>query len=218
MYLERISEGLRNPGLKGLLEALSYQFAMESKRVYLQELKNVFEKKSPRSLRGRIENSHGILKNLTEQTVIQMAHFWRPDLRNEEIFEIFTTKTAQSLKLREDISALHRLITLFEQDTRWPEKRHETLRSILNYMEYFESFTFRLLRYDDYESFSKFFNEIKGTAVEDEDFDVLLDRSRHFKIFLETTLRQMGNRSELKDRPVDVEHVEDIVRQYISTA
>lgn len=217
MYLERISEGLANQELKGHLEALSYQFAMESKRVFLQELKNIFEKKSPKPIRGSIENSHGILKNLTEQTIIQLVHFWKPDLKNEEIFEMFTTKTAQSLKLREDISALHRLISLFERDSRWPEKRHETLRSLLNYLEYFEGFTFRLLRYDDYEGFSKFLNDIRTAVNEGESFEDLLDRCRHFKIFLETTLRQVGNRSELKDRPVDVEHVEDIVRQYIST-
>lgn len=217
MYLEKTSGELRNPGLKGLVEALSYQFAMESKRVYLQELKNAFEKKSPKSLRGRIENSHGILKNLIEQTVIQMAHFWRPDLKSEEIFEIFTTKTAQSLKLREDISALHRLITLFELDSGRPDRRPDTIRALLNYMEYFESFSFRLLRYDDYESFSRFFGDIKSTVIEEEDPDVLLDRCRHFKIYLETTLRQVGNRSELKDKPVDAEHVEDIVRQYTST-
>ncbi|MFN3739905.1 MAG: hypothetical protein ACK4TF_04440 [Thermodesulfovibrionales bacterium] len=34
------------------------------------------------------------------------------------------------------------------------------LRALRNYIHYFQSFTFRLLRYDDYEDFSAFIDDI----------------------------------------------------------
>jgi hypothetical protein len=217
IYLEKVCARLSDRRLRRELETLSYQFAMESKRVFLQELKDILDKKSHRQLRGAIENSHGILKNLTEQAIIQTARFLKPGLQDEDVFEIFNTKMALSLKLREDVHALHRFLSLMGRDDQPFEKKQEILISLLNFMEYFESFTFRLLRYDDYEEFSAFFNDIKAACRKGGEASEVFDRCSHFKIFLETTLKHIGNRGELKGRPLDVEHVEDIIRQYIST-
>ncbi|GAB4389776.1 MAG: hypothetical protein Kow0025_17290 [Thermodesulfovibrionales bacterium] len=215
-YLEKVTPRLLDHHLAGELEAVSYQFAMESKRVFLQELKDIFEQKSHAQLRGRIENSHGILKNLTEQAIIQLARLAKPDIRGEDIFELFSTRAAQSVKLREDLTALHKFLGLLGGNGQAPERRQEVLSSLLNYMEYFESFTFKLLRYDDYEEFVSFFDDIKAAGRNSEALDSVTEKCSHFRIFLETTLRQIANRAELRDRPLDVENVDDIIRQYIS--
>jgi hypothetical protein len=215
-YIEKVSGKIKDQNLVMLLQSLSYQFSMETKRVFFQELKDIFEKKSPRQLRGRIENSHGILKNLTEQAIIQLAQFWKPELTGEEVFEIFITKTGQSLKLREDIFVLHELLALVEKNAQSPKKRLDTLNSLRNFMEYFESFTFRLLRYDDYEEFSAFFEDIKAFDIEQDDFDKFLQKCQHFRIFLDTTLRQIANRAELKDKPLDTKKIENVIKQYLS--
>lgn len=216
-YIEKAGGRIKDKGINMLLKAVSYQFSMEIKRVYLQELKEVTLKRAPQHFRGKIENSQGILKNLIEQSVVQITQFFKPGLQGEDIFESFTTRLQQSLKLREDIFVLHRFLALLEEKTDFPEERTAIFESMKNFMLYFESFTFRLIRYDDYDEFTAFFNEIftfKGDLCGPE-FNKILEKVHHFKIFLETTLRHIANRAELRDRPIDSNRVEELVRQYL---
>ncbi|MDP2168658.1 MAG: hypothetical protein Q8J64_10050 [Thermodesulfovibrionales bacterium] len=216
-YADGLAAGMKKPQLRDMLQSLSYQFRMETKRVYMQELKDVFEKNAPQELRGKIENSHGILKNLTEQTIIQIAQFWRPDVRGEEIFDSFVTKLEQSLKLRQDIYTFERLISEFQESPPLSTGQARAFASIKSFMAYFESFTFKLLRHDDYEEFSAFFNEMAKVRPEDiaqDEDEATLEKCRHFRIYLETTLRHLQSRSELADRPIDVEKAKAVIRQY----
>jgi len=191
---------------------------MENKRVYLQELRDIQRKKASPYFRGKIENCHGILKNLIEQSIVQLAQHFRPDIEGEEIFVSFVTKVQQSIRLREDIVVLHRFIEMIEEKADNARERMKVFESMKNYMLYFESFTFRLLRHDDYEEFVSFFNEIcsaKREVIVGPGFKKLLDTVRHFKIYLETTLRHIANRPELSGKVIDNERVESLIRQYI---
>jgi len=170
-------------------------------------------KKAPQHFRGKIENSQGILKNLTEQSIVQLAQFFKPEVHGENIFRSFTTRFWQSLKLREDIFVLHRFLTLFEENASASEKRDNIFKSVKNFMLYFESFTFKLLRYDDYDEFASFFNEV--FSFKESDFNKILEKIHNFNIFLETTLRHISNRAELRDKPMDINRVEELVNQYL---
>lgn len=214
-FIERSTANLKNRKLKELLQALSYQFSMETKRVYLQELKDILEKKSPQQIRGRIENSHGILKNLTEQAIIQIAQFFSPLIKDEELFPSLVTRVEQSLKLREDIYVLYHIIGELSRNSYDTPKKISLFNSLRNFMEYFESFTFRLLRYDDYEEFKSFFEEMENFSLEEDDFEKLIEKCQHFKIFLETTLRHIENRAELRGKPIDTEKAGAVLGQYL---
>ncbi len=215
-YLETVTRKVEDQELKALVKAVSYQFSMESKRVFLQELKDVFRNKSPQYLKGRIENGHGILKNLSEQSIAQIVHYFSPEVKESDIFETFVTRVEQSLRLREDIMILHRFLFLFEQAT--SEKKARVFDAMRNFMLYFQSFTFKLLRYDDYEEFVSFFskmlafnkNEIRGRGL-----DKLSDKTKQFRIFIETCLRQISNRSELAGIPADMSRIENNLNQYM---
>lgn len=204
--------------LKILLKSIAYQFSMETRRVFLQELKDIHRKKSSVHVRGRIENAHGILKNLSEQSIVQLSQYFKPGIRGEQIFDSFITKLEQSLRLREDIYVLHKFLSLFESRAGIPEERMRVFNSLRNYILYFESFTFRLLRFDDYEEFVQFSNDInsiKNEALMGPGFHKILERIMHFRIYLETTLRHIANRSELSGRPLDDERVRALVNQYL---
>ena len=128
------------------------------------------------------------------------------------------TRKEQSLRLREDISALHKFMTLLEKKSGAPQDRLKVFESLKSYMLYFESFTSRLLRYDDYEEFVLFFNElnsIKKETVLGPGFHKIMEKMMHFKIFLETTLRHIGNRAELAGTDVDTDRVKDLINQYL---
>lgn len=139
--------------LGGCLKSISYQFSMENRRVYLQELRDIQRKKASLGFRGKIENCHGILKNLTEQTVVQLAQHFRPEISGEEIFSSFVTKAQQSIRLREDIMVLHKFTQIIDENTDNAGDKLRFFESMRNYMLYFEGSTFRLLRHDDYEGF-----------------------------------------------------------------
>jgi hypothetical protein len=214
-YIERFVPKTGDTELEMLAQSLSYQIGMESKRVYQQELKDIGERKNTVQMRGRIEASRGILKNLVEHATIQLARHWHSDLTGDEVFDVFITKTAQSMKLREDTYVLNRLVS--ESVKADDSIRPGVFSMLMNYMEYFENFTFKLLRYSDYEHFSNLFNTIRDGYQAGENIKKLMDTCHQFNIFLDTTLSQISQRADLKGRPLDVDKAEDIVKQYLSS-
>ncbi|MBS1114575.1 MAG: hypothetical protein H6Q94_304 [Nitrospirae bacterium] len=216
--IEKSIKKMKNSELQSLLQAISYQFAIETKRVYLQELKDINRRKKYVHFRGKIENSHGILKNLTDHSIVQITQFYNPGINGEDIFPSFMTTFEQSRRLREDIFALHKFITLLGKKSGTPQERLKVFESLKNYMLYFESFTFRLLRYEDYEEFVLFFtelNSIKKELVLETGFHKIMEKIRHFDVFLETTLRHLGHRAELAGSDVDMERIKNLINQYL---
>jgi hypothetical protein len=216
--IEKANQKIKNDELQTLLQSISYQFAIETKRVYLQELKDISRRKTAVQFRGKIENSHGILKNLIEHCVVQITQFYNPAIKGEDIFPSFMTRKEQSLRLREDISALHKFVALLEKKAAAPQNRLKVFESLKSYMLYFESFTSRLLRYEDYEEFVLFFSElnsVKNETILGPGFLKIMEKMIHFKIFLETTLRHIENRAELTGTDMDTDRIRDLINQYL---
>jgi hypothetical protein len=212
-YIKKIPKTIQDENLRMLLTSIAYQFSMETRRVYLQELREIVRKKAPQHFRGKIENSQGILKNMTEQTIVQLAQFFKPNTHGEDIFDSFTTKLEQSMKLREDIYVLQKFLAILEEQTVPPSERTSIFKSLKNFMFYFESFTFKLLRYDDYDEFASFFHYI--LSLKQFDFDKIQDKVHNFNVFLETTLRHLSNRSEFSGKPINIDRAEKLFRQYL---
>lgn len=217
IYIDKSIRKIKSNDLQMLLQAIAYQFSMETKRVYQQELKDILRKKASIRFRGKIENSHGILKNLTEQSVVQLTQYFNPATSGVEVFASFMNRIEQSFRLSEDIHVLHAFVSLFCVNADDPGERVKSFESLRNYMVYFESFTFRLLRHDDYEEFTLFFHDLKMIKKEmlaGPAFPKILEKIKQFRIFLETTLRHIGNRSELMDRQFDMVRIETLMSQY----
>ena len=216
-YIEAIE--VEDEDLNFIIKSISYQLTIESKRAYMQELKDVFEKSDPELLRGKIENCHGILKNLFEQGIVQIVQHFSPNLRAEDIFESFSTKLMQSLKLREDIATLQFMVAKILSSPPDMEWRRKLFASLNNYIQYFESFTMGMLRYDDYEVFVKFFEEIslfdEFSVLEEKKTEHLFRKLDHFKIFLETTMHHLNNRTELTERPLEEDKITFLASQYL---
>ena len=211
-YLKKTGH-VRNEELKNLLKSIAYQFSMETKRVYLQELREVLQKKTPGQIRGKIENSQGILKNLIEQSIIQIVQFFRPRIQGKKIFESFTTRLHQSVTLREDSFILLRFLVLLEAKAPLPKKKQHIFESMKDFMRHFEHSTFKLLRYDDYNEFVAFFNYI--FTLEGPGPHKILEKIHRFRIFLETALRQISDRAELTEMPLDITKAEKLLTQYL---
>ncbi len=217
-YLDDMKEVVDDKGLRDVLQSIAFQFSMESKRVYDQELRDVLLRNVPNQVRGRMENCQGIFRNLTEQCIVQLAQYFDPDIRGEEIFPSFETRVEQSLRLRDDVYILCRFFRIFEDSLGDSARRKKVLESLRDYMLYFESLSFRLLRYDDYEEFHRFFNDfISITPDEFDNYGIhkIFEKAHKFRVYLETTLRLISQRSELRDKPVNEERVQKVIQQYL---
>jgi len=74
------------------------------------------------------------------------------------------------------------------------------------------------LRYEDYEEFVLFFtelNSIKKELVLETGFHKIMEKIRHFDVFLETTLRHLGHRAELAGSDVDMDRIKNLINQYL---
>jgi len=212
-YIKNAGRMVNDEELKFLLQPVSYQFSIELKRVYIHELKEILGKKAYQLLRGKIENSRGILKNLIEQSIVQITQFLRQEVQSNDIFESFTERLYESIKLREDMFILHKFLILLEDKIGLPEEHNAVFESMKNFMRYFENFTFKLLRYDDYDEFSNFFKDI--FSLKKSGSNKIFEKIHNFKIFLEATQQHVANRAELRDRPLDIYRAEDFFRQYL---
>ena len=195
------------PELAEVLGSVHYQYTMELRRVYRAELRGIFEKRSLHQIRSRVENSAGILRNLTEQCLIQVAQIWRPELKGEDIFDGFVTKAEQSTRLREDLYVLKRVLTACADKGE--------CGTLENVMKHFEAETFRLLRYDYLKEIATYFGDLRtlsGRATEKAKF---AEKCHQLSILAGTTIGQVNNRAELLDRPFNLEKAEAVVRQYI---
>ena len=149
-----------------------------------------------------------------------MARLFKPEIRGEDIFPSYTTRLEQSLKLREDVYTLFKFFEIFELAA---NEKKEILKPLFNalkaYMLYFESFTFRLLRHDDYEEFNRFFSEflsLNEEVLSGASLEKLLQDIHSFKIFLETTVRFISQRTELHGRDLDINKVNSVLQQFLS--
>ncbi len=218
-FIETQRAVLKDESLDGLLSSIKFQLSMESKRVFEQELKDVLEDLSANKIKGRIENAHGILRNMIEQMVLQIVQYYEPEIDGSEIFPGFMTRVEQSLKLREDLYVLHALISTFEKNLTNKEKRIKALESLQTYMLYFQSLTFKLLRHDDYEEFERFFNRffLITPKVLEKKPDTVAQQVNRFKIFIETTIKMVSQRQELRDHPVDKKKLKKTISQFVPT-
>jgi len=222
--LEGEDETCREEFLK-VADALAFQLAMETKKIFQGELLNTTRTKDVHLLRSAVENSHGILSNFFQQSIIQLVKVYEPHLEGRDIFPHYTSRLRQSLQLRSDLYVFKELMDRFEEQAETNPDEDTTsiyvkyFRLMKDYILYFRHESYHLLRYDDMRQFDEFFDfidtleprDIKDSAKRDE----FIYKSKYFKIFLETTLSNIELRSELKNRPTDYRACERFLKEFI---
>lgn len=215
-------------GFTKTTDSLGFQLSMELKKINRNELMGATKTKDVSVLRSSVENSHGILSNFFQQSIIHIARVFDPHVEGKDIFSFYTSRLRQSLQLRNDIWVFKELTERFEEqaetntdgDTESIYIRY--LSIIRDFLRYFRMESYNLLRYDDLKEFDKFFVFVDSTefeALKDrETMNQFIYRSKYFKIFLETTLGNIENRAELVNRPVDIRACERFLKEFISAS
>ncbi len=222
--LEGDEESFRTELLK-TADSLNFQLSMELKKIYHGELLGATRTRDAPALRAAVENSHGILTNFYQQSIIQMVKVFESHIEGRDIFSIYTSRLRQSLQLRSDIWVFKELMDRFEEqaETNADEDTEiiyiKYFRILKDYMIYFRNESYNLLRYEDLREIERFFGFMDRMGARDlkepEKLNEFVYQAKFFKIFLETTLGSIGMRSELKNRPIDYRACERFLKEFI---
>jgi hypothetical protein len=182
--------------LAQLYDSFVYCIPLELKKVVNTELSDISISRQSESVRARVENSHGILADAFQQSVVQLAQVFDAKVTGDLIFPGFTHKLEQSRRLRDGLAQLILAVRAFGRRKDEPsslEMKDEISRFYDENMKY--------LMYRDWSGFEIFFIEIlKCTSL-----TALHQICHRFETFLVTLFREVSKRSILQDVPLRAE-------------
>ncbi|HVR72023.1 MAG TPA: hypothetical protein VMT87_14360 [Vicinamibacteria bacterium] len=177
-----------------LYDSFVYCLPLELKKVINTELMDISVARQADSIRARVENSHGILKDCFQQSVVQLAQVFDREVGGRDIFPGFTAKLEQSVELRDGLASLIRAVREFQV-----RKDQPSAVRMKEEISRFYDTSMKYLMYRDWSGFELFFIEILKCAS----LTALLQIAHRFETFLMTLYREVQKRSILQPQPAD---------------
>jgi hypothetical protein len=184
-----------------LYDSFVYCMPLELKKVVSTELIDVTVVRQAENVRTRVENSHGILKDCFQQSIVQLAQVFDPAVDGGRIFPDFTARREQSLRLRDGLAEVIRSLREFQKQ-KDAAAATRMKRSISDFYDH----QMKYLMYRDWSGFELFYIEILKCAS----LSGLQQIAHRFETFLITLLREVQKRSLLQDTPAG-EKVKDVL-------
>ena len=148
--------------------------------VYLRHAPPIFAK---------VENSHGLLKNSLQQSIVQISQAFDSRFDGKQLFSTYTTRLEQSRRLLQEIASLLESVHQFEDIA-----DHEGLQPLLRSFEEFRQTSLKYLMFKDWEEFEKFMEEIEASKTR----EALRFALHKFRIFMEALLGEVSKRAVLQ--------------------
>ena len=123
-----------------------------------------------------MENSHGLLKNSLQQSIVQISQAFDSGFDGKQLFSTYTTRLEQSRRLLQEIASLLESVRQFEDIA-----DHEGLQPLLRSFEEFRQTSLKYLMFKDWEEFEKFMEEIEASKTR----EALRFALHKFRIFME---------------------------------
>lgn len=193
------TEGLEK-NIFDTLDSTNYAIRMELRKVFAYELVGISSLRQAPVIYVKVENSHGLLRDSFQQSVVALAQAFDPALDGSQLFDAFQTKLEQSLALRRDLWTLLQLVRRSEN-----EPGHEAIKSLPKSLTWFREGSLRYLMFKDWESFERFMEEVDA-ARGSEEFAAVLHR---FTAYLEALSSQINMRAVLVNHPFDYPKLEE---------
>jgi len=173
-------------------DSFVYCIPLELKKVVNTELTDISVTRQSESVRTRVENSHGILKDCFQQSVVQLGQALDPSVDGSRIFPDFSARRDQSVELRDALVTVVRALGEFQAT-----KDQATANAMKDRISEFYDHHIKYLMYRDWSGFELFYIEIlKCGSVTG-----LLQIAHRFETFLVTLLREVQKRSLLQGAP-----------------
>lgn len=175
-----------------------YALQMDLKKVYGRELLGLIGLTQAPPIYAKIENSHGLLRDCFQQSVVTILQIFESEFDGLKIFNSFQTKLDQSLRLRLDIWRLLSSFRKFQS-----AQSESKINDINDQITIFRESSLKYLMYKDWDDFEKMTYQAMSTRVL-EDFSKVI---HVFATFLEALLGQINMRAVLANHPFDYPEV-----------
>jgi hypothetical protein len=173
----------------GALDATIFALSQEIKKVFSHELVGLVYLRHAPPIFAKVENSHGMLKNSLQQSIVQISQAFDPSFDGSQIFSSYVTRLEQSRLLLREISSLLEALRHFEDVA-----DHETLSALRKNFENFRETSLKYLMFKDWEEFEKFLDEISGSKTR----EMLRFALHRFRVFMEALHGEVSKRSVLQ--------------------
>jgi hypothetical protein len=173
-------------------DSFVYCIPLELKKVVNTELTDISVTRQSENVRTRVENSHGILKDCFQQSVVQLAQALDPGIDGNRIFPDFSARRDQSLALRDGLARVVRALREFQE-----KKDEASAGAMKDRISEFYDHHIKYLMYRDWSGFELFYIEILKCGS----LTGLLQIAHRFETFLMTLLREVQKRSLLQGAP-----------------
>ena len=176
--------------VKDTLDSFVYCVPLELKKVIHSELSDLYFYNRADTVYMRIENSHGILRDCFQQSVVQLAQVVEPKVEGKEVFAQFENKLEQSLELRQSLVQLLETVHTFQRTP-----RQDTANELKRRAAEFYERSLKYLMYRDWGGFEVFFGEL----LKCESIPGLTQIAHRFETYLVTLLREVSKRAVLQE-------------------
>ena len=172
-----------------MYDSFVYCVPLELRKVINNELADVSVTRQAESVRTRVENSHGILKDCFQQSIVQLAQAFDAAVDGARIFPDFTARREQSVKVRDGLIEVVRAVRAFQaaRDEATADRMKETISEFYDHH-------IKYLMYRDWSGFELFYIEILKCGS----MSALGQIAHRFETFLVTLLREVQKRSILQ--------------------
>jgi hypothetical protein len=171
-------------------DSFVYCLPLELKKVLNTELLDLSVARQPEAIRTRVENSHGILKDCFQQSMVQLAQVFDASITGQSIFPDFSEKRQQAVALRDGLGTLIEAVKAFEEEK--TQAAGERMREAIS--AFYDKHMYR-----DWSGFELFFIEILKCPTPSS----LHHIAHRFGTFLTTLHREVQKRAILQQAVSD---------------
>jgi len=171
------------------LDSTIFAMSQEIKKVFSHELVGLVYLRHAPPIFAKVENSHGLLKNSLQQSIVQISQAFDPGFDGKQLFATYTTRLEQSRQLLQEIAMLLQNVKEFEDVA-----DHEGFQPLLRNFEDFRQKSLKYLMFKDWEEFERFMEEVEASKTR----ETLRFALHKFRIFMEALLGEVSKRSVLQ--------------------
>jgi hypothetical protein len=202
---------LRN--IKELLTSIGDQLRLEQVKAYEYQLPAIAAIEGWEHFKERAVAATQSLNSFIQNAAVMLAKEFDPRVDGAVVFPDFVSEQERSDRLRRDIWMFQKVLRAFIEKTKgsfmatdqW--SKMSNFRFVREFVGYFRSMGYQLLRYSDYEAFDKFMDLVdrlrEGDVLEVQRISNVIKSCEDFMSFLDQTFEAVGQREELVGVPFD---------------
>jgi hypothetical protein len=227
-YQRFLAEGHRLMSVKATLEGIAANVRLEMRRALDHEFPGAGDAPAPQVLRAAVQRTTQSLRPALQNAVLFLARSLGARLDARGVFDDDAARRVLSERLRRDVWMFGRIVRAFSDKARAATAGEDRwagvspLQFVREFMAYFRSMGYPLLRVADYPRVDAFLAAMArledGDLLEPSRMRVAVDEAERFHAFLQDLFVAIGKRDELAGVPFDRRAAAESLKLYLGDA